>query len=226
MTWEHMKTGFIPCYHKISSGLPKVGVLSYECRTFSCGVGVVCEACHTLEFDTSYLNLQPHFYTYIGDPCMIWLDSDQFYPMLSQDFLRFAESGSFELWVLNLFLRSRYRLWSVSHFGVWCLIFKPPTTLLYIYLGPMHDLVGFRRSEAPALGETLTSWSEVNHIVYPFDWHREGVDQWNCILGCVSVGHRNICQVLPHVVTRFPPVCRKWEFWVVSAQQNVGVVWG
>ena len=142
--WERTKTIFIPCYHKISSGLPKVGVLSCECRTerrhregvdqwnyilgcvsvgymntyeakfypmlsqdlpsglpklgvlsyecrtsFSCGVGVVCEACHTLEFYASTLNVPPHFYTYI--------------------------------------------------------------------LGPMHDLVGFRRSEAPASGETLTS---------------------------------------------------------------------
>ena len=34
-------------------------------------------------------------------------------------------------------------------------IFKPPTTLLNIYLGPMHDLVGFRHSEAPSSGETL-----------------------------------------------------------------------
>ena len=60
-TWEHMKTNFIPCYHKISSGLPKVGVLSCECRNFSFGVGVVCEACHTLEFHDSSLNLQPPF---------------------------------------------------------------------------------------------------------------------------------------------------------------------
>ena len=56
----------------------------------------------------------------------------------------------------------------------------------------MHDLVGFRSSEAPASGETLTSGSEVNRIVYPFDRHREGVDQWDCIIGCVSVGHGNI----------------------------------
>ena len=60
--WEHTKTSFIPSYHKISYGLPKVQVLSCECRTFSCGAGVVCEACHTLEFDASSLNLPPHFY--------------------------------------------------------------------------------------------------------------------------------------------------------------------
>ena len=42
---------------------------------------------------------------------------------------------------------------------------------------------------------------------------RVGVDQWNCIIGCVSVGHGNIQRpVLSHVITRFPPVCRKWEF--------------
>ena len=56
----------------------------------------------------------------------------------------------------------------------------------------MHDLVGFRRSQAPASGETLTSCSEDNRIIYPFDRHREGVDQWDCIIGCVSVGHGNI----------------------------------
>ena len=154
----------------------------------------------------------------------MWTYKDQFYPMLSQDFFRFAESGSFDLWVQNLLQRSRCRLWSVSHFGVWCFLFKPPTTLLYIYLGPMHDLVGFRRSEAPASGETLTSWSEINRIVYPFDRHQEGVDHWNCILGCISVGHGNIWRpVLSHVITRFPLVCRKWEFWVVSAEPSPAV---
>ena len=119
-----MKTSLIPCYHKISSGLPKMGVLSCECRTFSCGVGVVCEACHTLEFDALSLNLQPHFYTSIWDTSMIWLDSDALKPPLGRN--------------------------------------------------------------------PITSWSEVNHIVYPFDRHREGVDQWDCILCCVSVGHGNI----------------------------------
>ena len=83
---------------------------------------------------------------------------------------------SFELWVYNLLLWSRCRLWSVSHFGVLWFIFKPSTTLLYIYLGSMHDLFGFRRSEAPKSGETLTNWSEVNRIIYPFDRHRVGVD--------------------------------------------------
>ena len=79
-TWENTKTSFIPCYHKISSGLPKVGVLSCEWRTFSCGVGVVYEACHTLEFDTLSLNHQPHIYRYIWDTSMIWLDSDALKP--------------------------------------------------------------------------------------------------------------------------------------------------
>ena len=84
----------------------------------------------------------------------------------------------------------------------------------------MHGLVGFQHSEAPASGETLTSGSEANRIVYPFDRHREGVDQWDCILGCVSVGHGNIymkpifipcchkissgCQFLSHVAKFYP----------------------
>ena len=63
---------------------------------------------------------------------------------------------------------------------------------LDIYLGPMHDLVGFRCSEAPASSETISSGSEVNLIIYPFNGHREGVDQGHCIIGCVSVGHGNI----------------------------------
>ena len=58
--------------------------------------------------------------------------------MLSLDSLRFTGSGSFS--AMAVVREARHTL------GFWCFIFKPLTMLLYIYLGPMHDLVGFRCS--------------------------------------------------------------------------------
>ena len=58
--------------------------------------------------------------------------------MLSLFSLRFDESGSFS--AMTAVREARHTL------GFWCFIFKPLTMLLYIYLGPMHDLVGFRCS--------------------------------------------------------------------------------
>ena len=115
-------------------------------------------------------------------------------------------------------LGSKRCRWSSSNLGVGYWLPAPKYTRMHILVTHawLRGISTLRRS---FFSGTLAPLEKSNLAVYPIDRHREGVYQWNFLIGCVRVGHRTMeNQTRMWSNTWFHPVHRKWEFSAVSAE--------